>query len=109
MGYTGTIKKKFRMRKIPHFPSKNGGKIPHQFEIRNFPSGKSPPLYVVFHCGSSCYLYGRAFAGHTWPLAVLTLVTRGWRVRGRDEVKGQPSRSVSLTLAFLWVLRIEKP
>ena len=64
---------------------------------------------VVFHCGSSCDLGGRAFAGHTRPLAVLTLVTKGRRVRGKDEVRGQPSRSLSPILASLWVLRIEKP
>ena len=34
---------KFRTGKIPHLPSKNEGKIPHQVEIRNFPCGKIPP------------------------------------------------------------------
>ena len=33
-------------------------------------------VHVVFHCGSSCNLGGRAFAGDTRPLAVLTLVTK---------------------------------
>ena len=56
-------------------------------------------VHVVFHCGSSCNLGGRAFAGHTRPIAVLTPVTKGWRVWGRDEVRGQPSRSLSPTLA----------
>ena len=68
-------------------------------------------VHVVFHCGSLRDLGGCAFVGHTWPLAVLKFVTKGWRMGGGggDEVRGQLSRSLSPTLAFLWVLRIEKP
>ena len=65
-------------------------------------------VHVVFHCGSSCDPGGRAFAGHTPPLAALTLVNGGWRVQGRGEVSGQPSRSLSPTWAFLWALGIAK-
>ena len=43
--YGGTVAymDKFRTGKIPHLPSKNEGKIPHQVEIRNFPRGIPPP------------------------------------------------------------------
>ena len=34
---------KFRTGEIPHLPSENEGKIPHQDEIQNFPRGKIPP------------------------------------------------------------------
>ena len=47
---------KFRTGKIPHLPSKNEGKIPHQVEIRNFPRGKIPPWNSPPPCMSVAFV-----------------------------------------------------
>ena len=74
------------MGKILHFPSKNGRKIPHQFEIRNFPRGTNPlrkslppvtqvpltckPLWTsgMLHVVSQSHPIGALFSQnhHTW-------------------------------------------